>query len=57
MNDNMYKNRIVQENIAKLKDCGYKFVGPVKGNLACGYEAIGHIAEPEAIVKEILSLI
>ena len=53
MNDVMYKNRIVQENIAKLKKIGYKFVGPKVGRLACGYEAIGCLADVEIIVKEI----
>jgi len=52
MNERMYKNAIVQENITKLKKLGYRFIGPVKGRLACGYEGIGHIAEPADIVKE-----
>lgn len=51
MNENMYKHRIVQENIAKLKGAGYKFVGPVKGQLACGYEGLGHIASVREIVS------
>jgi phosphopantothenoylcysteine decarboxylase/phosphopantothenate--cysteine ligase len=52
MNENMYKNKIVQENIQKLKSCGYKFVEPVKGELACGKTGVGCLAEPETIVKE-----
>lgn len=52
MNDKMYKHKIVQDNIAKLKKIGYKFIGPVKGNLACGYDAIGHLAEVEEIASE-----
>lgn len=51
MNDNMYKHRIVQENIAKLEKIGYSFIGPVEGALACGRKAIGHIAEVDMIVK------
>ena len=51
MNDNMYKNPIVQENIQKLKDSGYYFVGPVEGHLACGRQGEGHIASPEEIVN------
>jgi len=50
MNTKMYQNAIVQGNIKKLTDLGYKFVGPVKGRLACGTEGDGHIAEPRAIV-------
>jgi len=52
MNANMYTNKAVQENMAKLKRAGYKFVGPVKGRLACGYEGIGCLAAPADIVKE-----
>ena len=53
MNEKMYKHGIVQDNIAKLKTIGYKFVGPIKGRLACGHEDIGHIAETSEIVKEV----
>lgn len=52
MNEKMYKHRIVQQNIEKLKEIGYKFVGPIKGHLACGHEDIGHIAETNDILKE-----
>jgi phosphopantothenoylcysteine decarboxylase / phosphopantothenate---cysteine ligase len=53
MNEKMYEHKIVQENIKKLKNIGYKFVGPIRGRLACGHEAIGHIAETVEIVKEV----
>lgn len=53
MNKDMYRNKIVQGNIAKLKSCGYKFVAPVKGELACGKRGIGCLAEVETIVKEV----
>ena len=53
MNDKMYKHKAVQENIAKLKKYGYKFVGPKRGHLACGYEGMGHIADTEDIVKAV----
>jgi phosphopantothenoylcysteine decarboxylase/phosphopantothenate--cysteine ligase len=57
MNEKMYLHRIVQENISALKKAGYRFVGPVKGRLACGITGIGHIAEPETIVKETIRLL
>ena len=57
MNDNMFKNSIVQENIKKLKDNGKFFVGPVKGSLACGKEGEGHLAKIEDIVKETVRLV
>jgi phosphopantothenoylcysteine decarboxylase/phosphopantothenate--cysteine ligase len=50
MNEKMYEHAIVKENIAKLKKTGYSFVGPVKGRLACGHIAIGHIADTPDIV-------
>lgn len=52
MNSNMYDNKIVQENIRKLKKAGYYFTGPIKGKLACGSEGIGHIQTIDVIVKE-----
>ena len=57
MNDGMYNNKIVQENIAKLKKLGYHFTGPVKGKLACGAEGLGHIQDPEVIIKEVRNLL
>lgn len=57
MNEKMYKHAIVQENISKLRKIGYKFIGPVEGHLACGHEAIGHIAEPADIVKEVKKIL
>lgn len=57
MNENMYNHKVVRENISKLKKTGYSFVGPVKGHLACGHDAIGHIADVADIVKEAKKLI
>lgn len=57
MNEKMYDHRIVQENIAKLKRIGYSFIGPVKGRLACGHYAQGHIAEVGDIVREAKKLL
>lgn len=56
MNDKMYKHEAVQENIAKLKRFGYKFVGPKRGHLICGYEGIGHIADIKDIVQAVKKL-
>ncbi len=55
MNDEMYANAIVQENCAKLKKHGFKFIEPVKGKLACGVVGVGHLAEVEDIVKAVLA--
>lgn len=59
MNNEMYKNKIVQDNIKKLKKYGYKFIDPTIGNLACGYKAVGKLANKVTIInylKEILEM-
>ena len=56
MNEGMYTNKIVKENILKLKKAGYHFTGPVKGKLSCGSEGIGHVQDIETIVKEVKRL-
>ena len=57
MNDNMYNHKMVMGNIAKLEKIGYSFVGPVKGRLACGHDAIGHIAPVPEIIKEVKKML
>ena len=52
MNSYMYEHPLTQENIAKLKKIGYKFIAPQKGKLACGKIGIGHLAPVEDIVAE-----
>jgi len=49
MNTNMYSNPILQENIVKLKNHGYKFIPPRSGRLACGDIGEGKLAEVEEI--------
>lgn len=53
MNNNMWDNPAVQRNIKTVKQMGFKLIGPVKGRLACGTEAIGRMAEPQDILKTI----
>jgi phosphopantothenoylcysteine decarboxylase/phosphopantothenate--cysteine ligase len=57
MNTTMYNNKIIQANIAKLKNLGYHFIGPIKGHLACGEEGIGHIADTKDIIKKAKTLL
>lgn len=52
MNDKMYDNPIVKDNMEYLMGKGYKFIAPTKGALACSREAIGHLAPLEEIVQE-----
>ena len=53
MNENMWENRLVRENVAKLKKNGYHFAGPEKGALACGREGAGRLASVDAIVEKV----
>jgi phosphopantothenoylcysteine decarboxylase/phosphopantothenate--cysteine ligase len=57
MNVNMWNNRVVQENISKLKSVGYQIISPVTGMLACGYEGVGRLEDVEIINKEITKLL
>lgn len=57
MNEFMYNNKITQSNIAKLKSCGYKFIAPRKGMLACGKVGLGCLAETEEIVKAVKKIL
>ena len=51
MNVNMYENKIIQENITRLKKNGVIFIEPETGELACGWEGKGILAEIENILK------
>lgn len=51
MNEIMWLNPILQENILKLKETGsYFFIGPTEGNLACRAEGIGRLEEEDKII-------
>ena len=50
MNDSMYLNTIVQENIKKLKKLGYVIIEPEEGRLCTGRVGIGRLASVEKIV-------
>lgn len=49
MNVNMWKHPATQENVRVLRERGVSFVGPESGELACGWEGEGRMAEPAAI--------
>lgn len=55
MNTRMYHNRIVQDNIAKLKDYGYEFIAPASGHLACGDSGDGKLADVNVIFENIVN--
>lgn len=49
MNVNMWRHPATQQNVEVLRERGVRFVGPEAGELACGWEGEGRMAEPEAI--------
>ena len=53
MNDVMWENPANQENLRILSNRGFRVVPPETGDLACGYEATGRMAEPESIFQAI----
>lgn len=57
MNNGMYENPIVQHNLDKLKNYGYKIIEPATGHLACGYEAKGKLPKNEEIIDYVKVLI
>lgn len=57
MNVHMWLNPVVQENIERLKRYGYLILGPVSGELACGYEGVGRLPDIAVIKEEIVTLL
>jgi phosphopantothenoylcysteine decarboxylase/phosphopantothenate--cysteine ligase len=57
MSDVMYGQPTVQDHLRALRSRGHRIVGPVVGWLASGKEAIGRMAEPDAIVEEIIAVL
>lgn len=57
MDAEMYKNRVTQENLSRLRSLGYAVVDPEEGRLARGNIGPGRLAAPERIVAEALRLL
>ncbi len=55
MNENMWLNPIVQENVRKLKSYGYRFVDPEFGEMACGGEGWGRLARLDVILTSVMA--
>ena len=53
MNVKMWENQNTVANILKLKEQGIQFVGPNKGEMACGEVGYGKMASVDEIKKEI----
>lgn len=57
MNVHMYENKIVQNNMEKLKSFGYHFLEPESGLLACGDVGKGKLPGTKTIIDEIKKFI
>lgn len=53
MNEKMYNNRFVQENLERLKKNGAVVVPPIHGHMVCSGQGMGHIADNAQILKAI----
>ncbi len=53
MNVRMWVHPATQENYKTLKGFGYNFIGPEKGEMACGEYGDGKMSSPRQILKEI----
>jgi phosphopantothenoylcysteine decarboxylase/phosphopantothenate--cysteine ligase len=56
MNDKMWANPAVQENVKFAEKIGVKMIGPGQGRLACGSEGIGRMAEPLEILGAVIKI-
>jgi phosphopantothenoylcysteine decarboxylase/phosphopantothenate--cysteine ligase len=53
MNVNMWRHPATQANVALLRERGVRTLGPEAGELACGWEGEGRMAEPELIAASL----
>jgi len=53
MNGKMWHHPATQRNLLQLKNDGATVIDPAEGELACGYQGIGRLAEVEEILKAI----
>ncbi|MCK4753205.1 MAG: hypothetical protein KAS75_07145 [Planctomycetes bacterium] len=53
MNEKMWNNPAVQQNVNTLKQRGFRLIGPKEGRLACGAMGMGRMLEPEEILEAI----
>ncbi|MFA7659123.1 MAG: bifunctional phosphopantothenoylcysteine decarboxylase/phosphopantothenate--cysteine ligase CoaBC [Candidatus Gastranaerophilaceae bacterium] len=57
MNCNMWENKIIRENMAKLESMGYYICPPEEGFLACGCEGSGRLCSIEKIFDKSVEIL
>ena len=53
MNVRMWEHKSTKENIKKLKSYGYKLIGPIIGDMACGEYGEGKMSDPVDIYNTV----
>ncbi len=51
MNVRMWEHKATQRNLNKLYSYGYKFIGPIDGEMACGEYGKGKMSSPRQIIS------
>ena len=57
MNTRMWRNPATQENLRVLRERGYHFIDPDSGDLACGWQGEGRMAEPQVMAAKVLAML
>ena len=57
MNGRMFDHAATQRNLKMLQERGVRFVDPIVGELACGYEGMGKLAAVTDIFNEAYSVL
>ena len=57
MNVRMWEHPSTKDNLKILKSFGYKYIGPVTGDMACGEYGEGKMSDPYDIFNEISSFL
>ena len=57
MNVRMWEHPSTKDNLKILKNFGYKYIGPVTGDMACGEYGEGKMSDPYDIFNEISSFL
>ena len=57
MNRRMWENRVVQENVRRVRELGHHVIEPGEGYLACGAVGVGRLAEVKDIIDSIGKLL
>jgi phosphopantothenoylcysteine decarboxylase/phosphopantothenate--cysteine ligase len=53
MNIRMWLHKATQNNLKTLLDYGYKFIGPIEGEMACGEYGAGKMSSPRQIFSHL----